>query len=288
MAKIHKGRIKEQGIAYPTNRWEVFFDLCFHRFFFLVKLSLLSGLFFLPLAVLHCYFWSLEAIDPSQEGASQLLISLHLWQYLLQIPALLIASLGVVGGLAVTKKLVWAEMSFLGHDFFAGIKNGWKLGLGTFAGVGLSSAVLYFGLAYGTAQKGFLSYLCAGASILQFLFVIWETFFVLTQNQIYSLSIGGYFANGWRLVFKEFPVNLFFFVLLAAPLSVFFFFDNLLVWMGGFAFLLFFGLSYAFLVIVLWNNYVYDKYLNKEFYPTIVDKGIHRVSKDSLSEKKPK
>ena len=273
---IFRSNPAKKPISFPKNRFEVFFDLFFHRFGTLLLISLLTSVFFLPLFVLHSYAFSLTMIDSSTEEAVRYIYNVRFWEYILNIPAIMIASLGVAASVHVIRKLAHAEMVFIGHDFKDGMRRNWHIGLWNGFVLGISSALLLYGLEYAKADSFFLTAIINGASVLQFVIVSIASLYNYAGCDTYDLSLGKLILNSLLFLVKELPINIAYLLLMVAPLSVCFFFSNLYVWLIGFLIVALIGISYSLLIMTLFVDYSFDKHINKTNYPEIVDKGVWR------------
>ena len=260
----------------PRNRKEVFFDLLAHRKMTLFALSCYVFMFFIPLAVDLIYFNFLESAAIIAEKY-EYLFSLFFYSMLIMLPCMMIGFLGLVGGFYVVKKLVWQEGISLASDFFQGIKENWKHALIN----GAIFGVVLFGLVVGGSF--FIIYApttpvwCGiGIGALILLFLLFGMVIALNFAQCV------YYENGYGVTLKN---SFAFLGLLNWKVLVIF-----LVSTGGVVTLALFNLLtlsiglflFAILnsvVIVLYTliaHTAFDKYINQEHYPDMVNKCLYK------------
>ena len=101
----------------PDTRLELLKDTLRYRFLDVVLLSILTGLFFLPLILWIVVATSLGLLDSSS-------IASVLLTYGIAILGFMIAGFGLGGTFYVCKKMAWGEGGMLGADFLEGtVKN---------------------------------------------------------------------------------------------------------------------------------------------------------------------
>ena len=130
----------------PTSRWALFWDIFKGRFGKMILINLLVFVTFLPLiAILVWRNLSVAAQGmagpfgaglgvgypalPNVTGAAEaMVLNADLLFYGLLIPAMVLAGLGISGGMYIIRNLLWTEGIFVANDFARGIKrNFWNV-----------------------------------------------------------------------------------------------------------------------------------------------------------------
>lgn len=280
--KKEEKHITDQDVkqTLPTNRKEVFFDLLRNRKMFLFALSCYTFMFFIPLAVDLIYFNFLESMAISAEKY-QYLFSLIFYSMIIMLPCMVIGFIGLAGAFYVAKHLVWQDGISLASDFFKGIKENWKHALINGAIFGL----VLFGLVVGGSFMLIYADVHAvvrgigiGALIVLFLVFGMVTALNFTQGVYYENSFGVTLKNSFS-----------FLGLLNWKVLVIYLLSNgVVVTLGLFNFLtLVIGLllfavlnSVVIVLYTLISHSAFDKYINQEHYPHMVNKGLYKVSQD--------
>ena len=276
--KKQEKHITDQDVkqSLPTTRKEVFFDLLKYRKMSLFALSCYTFMFFIPLAVDLFYFNYLESMAIIAEKY-EYLFSLIFYSMLIMLPCMVIGFIGFAGAFYTAKRIVWQEGISLASDFFKGIKENWKHALIN----GVVFGLVLFGLVVGG------SYLLIYAPItpvvrgigLGALIVVFMLFgMVIALNFTQDV----YQENGYGVTLK----NSFSFLGLLnwKILLVFLFSTGVVVTLALFNLItLVIGLIlFAFTnsaVIILYtliSHSAFDKYINKEHYPDMVNKGLYK------------
>ena len=278
--KKQEKHITDQDVkqSLPTTRKEVFFDLLKYRKMNLFALSCYTFMFFIPLAIDLFYFNYLESMAIIAEKY-EYLFSLIFYSMLIMFPCMVIGFIGLAGAFYTAKRMVWQEGISLASDFFKGIKENWKHALIN----GVIFGLVLFGLVIGgsylliyTPVTPVVRGIGLGALIL----------FFLVFGMVISLNFTQcvYYENGYGVTLK----NSFSFLGLLnwKILLVFLFSTGVVVTLGLFNLLtLAIGLIlFAFtnsVVIILYtliSHAAFDKYINKEHYPEMVNKGLYNTN----------
>ena len=264
----------------PTNRKEVFFDLLRNRKMFLFALSCYTFMFFIPLAVDLIYFNFLESMAISAEKF-EYLFSLIFYSMLIMLPCMVIGFIGLAGAFYTAKKLVWQEGVSLASDFFKGIKENWKHALinGVIFGLVLFGLIIggSFMLIYADVHAVARG-IAIGALIVLFLIFGMVTVLNFTQGVYYENSFGVTLKNSFSFLG----------LLNWKVLVIYLLSTGVVVTLGLFNFLtlvigllLFAVLSSVVIVLyTLISHSAFDKYINQEHYPDMVNKGLYKVSQD--------
>lgn len=274
--KVAKTDFSEQNL--PHNRKEVFFD-CVKLYW---QKLLLLGLIMLACAV---PLLTVSAVcDTVQQGLSRQLEDgvidkvayngqtawLRFAEALIDIPCYVIVCVGLSGTVRVTRQMIWAEPLFFANDFADGVKQN----LPTFCLSGLATGLIKVYLAFAESSGGgLLSYLPAGVVTIV---VLPTTLWMMSASTIYNIKLGKNISNAFVLYIKT-PFVTWLFIALFLSVAV-------LKLIGLVAvrciFLAVFVVVMLPIFMLLWQlvSYSYfDKFINKQAYPEIVDKGIWRL-----------
>ena len=278
--KKQEKHITDQDVkqSLPTTRKEVFFDLLKYRKMNLFALSCYTFMFFIPLAIDLFYFNYLESMAIVAEKY-EYLFSLIFYSMLIMLPCMVIGFIGLAGAFYTAKRMVWQEGISLASDFFRGIKENWKHAL--------INGVIFGLVLFGSVVGG--SYLLIYAPVTPVVRGIGLgalILFFLVFGMVISLNFTQcvYYENGYGVTLK----NSFSFLGLLnwKILLVFLFSTGVVVTLGLFNLLtLAIGLIlFAFtnsVVIILYtliSHAAFDKYINKEHYPEMVNKGLYNTN----------
>ena len=264
----------------PHNRKEVFFDLLRNRKMTLFALSCYTFMFFIPLAVDLIYFNFVESMAISAEKF-EYLFSLIFYSMLIMLPCMVIGFIGLAGAFYTAKKLVWQEGVSLASDFFKGIKENWKHALinGAIFGLVLFGLIIggSFMLIYADVHA-VVRGIAIGALIVLFLIFGMVTVLNFTQGVYYENSFGVTLKNSFSFLG----------LLNWKVLVIYLLSTGVVVTLGLFNFLtLVIGLllfavlnSVVIVLYTLISHSAFDKYINQEHYPDMVNKGLYKVSQD--------
>lgn len=262
----------------PHNRREVLFD-CIKLYW---QKLLLLGLILLACAV---PLLAVSAVcDTVQQGLLQQLSDgvidkvayngqvawLRLVEALIDIPCYVIVCVGLSGTVRVTRQMIWAEPLFFANDFADGIKQNWL----TFCLCGFTISLLNVYIAFAESSGGgFFAYLPLGVVAIV---VLPTALWMMAASSVYNIGIGKNTTNSFVLYIKT-PFVTWLFVALFASVVMF----DLI------GFVAVRCICVAVFVVVLlpvftllWQLVCYsyfDKFINKQAYPEIVDKGIWRM-----------
>ena len=274
--KVAKTDFSERNL--PHNRKEVFFD-CVKLYW---QKLLLLGLIMLACAV---PLLTVSAVcDTVQQGLSRQLEDgvidkvayngqtawLRFAEALIDIPCYVIVCVGLSGTVRVTRQMIWAEPLFFANDFADGIKQNWL----TFCLCGFLVSLLNVYLAFAESSGGGLpAYLPLGVVTIV---VLPTALWMMAASSVYNIGIGKNITNSFVLYIKT-PFVTWLFVALFASVAI----PGLI----GFVALRCIFLAVFIVVllpafVMLWqlvSNSYFDKFINSQAYPEIVDKGIWRL-----------
>ena len=264
----------------PTNRKEVFFDLLKYRKMNLFALSCYTFMFFIPLAVDLIYFNFLESRAIAAEK-NEYLFSLLFYSMLIMLPCMIIGFIGLAGGFYVAKRMVWQEGISLASDFFKGIKENWKhavingviFGLTLFALI-VGGSYLIMNVPVHPVVKG----IGIGALVLVFSLFSMVIALNFTQGVYYENSYGVTLKNSFSFLGLLNWRVLLIYLLSTASVVVLGLFNLLTLAIGLFLFAVL--NSVVIILYTLISHSAFDKYINKEHYPEMVNKGLYKVNQD--------
>ena len=276
--KKQEKHITDQDVkqSLPTTRKEVFFDLLKYRKMSLFALSCYTFMFFIPLAVDLFYFNYLESMAIIAEKY-EYLFSLIFYSMLIMLPCMVIGFIGFAGAFYTAKRIVWQEGISLASDFFKGIKENWKHALIN----GVIFGLVLFGLVVGGSYLLIYAPITPvvrgiGLGALILVFMLFGMVIALNFTQ------DVYYENGYGVTLK----NSFSFLGLLnwKILLVFLFSTGVVVTLGLFNLvtlaigLILFAFTNSVVIILytLISHSAFDKYINKEHYPDMVNKGLYK------------
>ena len=275
--KEEKHMTEDEALRYlPHNRKEVFFDLLKHRKMTLFALSCYVFMFFIPLAIDLIVFNFLEA-GALMNDKDEYLFSLVFYSMLIMLPCMMVGFIGFAGGFYVLKKLVWQEGVNLAVDFFNGVKDGFK-------------HALINGFIFGVALFGFIvggSYLiilaptspvwCGigiGALSLVLIMLGMVICLFFTQDVYYTNPYFATFKNAFSFLgLLNWKVFLIF--LLSSGAVIIMGCINMVTLMVGLFLFAFFN-AIPITLYTLISHAAFDKYINQEHYPEMVNKGLYK------------
>lgn len=270
----------------PKNRVELFFDCIRQRPWVLLRLGLLSFVFLLPLLAagvfVDLYEYAVfvqyaEGLLTEAETASRI-YSLYLYNILFSAVGYGIAGVAMGGVMNVIRQLVWGEGVFFFSDFIDGVKKNGLCYLITFLLSGSLVGMIRFTVAVGGFN--FWCFLIADVALLFFLPL---AFYVLAQSLVYREKYIGYWRNGIYLYGKTILKTLAALIVAAIPLAV-----SAVRWIIV-RYILLAVESVLVLPLVgtglfLFSCNVFDRWINMQNYPELVDKGLYRNREKNQSE----
>ena len=269
----------------PKNRWEVFGDCLKERFLLFLSMGVVLLLFALPLFfvtilsdnTMGALYSAYINGEHSQEEFYALVQSANSLYALFFISCYIVLAVGIAGVMQVIRQLVWGEGIFFMQDLIEGIKSN---GLNYASIAFLSGLAAYLINTFLPIQSN--GFLIAVPIVLSFVFLP-PIGFMISQIVIYKNPFFKYLINGFMLYIKTVPTTLPFLLLFMIPA---FLGLNLIPLIVKYVILFVFFLLLAPMLLTGWFLYccsVFDKLINKEFYPEIYDKGVYR---NEVEEKK--
>ncbi len=271
--KLFKRKIKTNDFLeeeLPSSRPALFGDILKNEF---RKLFFVSGaliVFALPFLAAHFFLdYELIALESAEESSS--------WPhylFLLLNPFLTsIFGIGLAGSLRIIKRLCYMDPVFLWDDFKKGVRQNVRQCLLFSFLIGLFFSICY--LFRVNNPSSLLSNIPLGVFAL---IVFPCLMFAYPVIGTYSTKASETFSLSFRLYPKAFLTNL---IPLFAFLSAYFFelIPDLVLKYALILLYLLLVSPLLFLGFFLYSSYLFDKFINKEKYPELVDRGIRRRNK---------
>ncbi len=290
ITRILEGKEKSEEYArstLPTNRWQLFWDIFKGNFSKMVKVNLLVFLFCIP-TILVIFFSSvmddgngimypfganLGVGYPSLPDLAGVSESIHMQSEIMMFGgiaiSMLIASVGISGGMYVVRNMVWTEGIFVANDFWKGVKKNYKVALLStlfFCLVLLLGKFLInmtdFTLAVsevGKARKIWLT-ISKVFSIGLIVFAAFMAFWMLALGLNYEQKAFTLIKNSVLMSIGMFPQTVFFGVIALLPFLLFMLGNFFMI--VSVIILILFGFSFALLVWINFSQWSFDKFIN--------------------------
>ena len=310
VARLLEGKERSEEYArstLPTNRWQLFWDIFKGNFGKIVKVNLLTLLFFVPLLfVVIMYFMMLNSSGyvypfganlgvgypaaPNQQGIAEMLVLQNgLFLYIGMLVTSFIAAIGLAGGLYVARNMIWTEGVFVANDFWRGIKLNYKNALQST----LFFSVLFFlfntvinsidfSLAVGGLSEAQIV-LMNVSKIISYIFMaltVMMSFWMLALGVNYELKFFMLVRNAFIVTIATVFQTVFFIALALIPYLILLIGGSLFLVVGILMFLLF-AFAYTLLVWLDFAQWIFDKYINPRIEGAKVGRGI--FNKDGSS-----
>ena len=313
ITRLIEGKEKSEEYArstLPTNRWQLFWDIFKGNFGKMVKVNLLTLIFFIPLiAVVIFYLMLVESngiiypfganlgvgypAAPMQQGVAELLAVQN--SFVLYIGLILtgiIAAIGLSGGMYVVRNMVWTEGIFVTNDFWRGIKLNYKNALQTsmfFTLVLTLSMTLInfseFSLAIAdvsTAQEVWFN-ISETFSYVLIVVVGLMSFWMIALGVNYEQKFFVLMKNSFLIMLGTLPQTIFFGAIALLPFILFLFGGSFFM-MLAIVFVILFSFSFVLLVWLDFAQWVFDKYINPKIEGARVGRGIYNKDGSSSLE----
>lgn len=263
----------------PSNRKEVFFDIFKNRFRYLIRCGLFLFLTAIPFLII-CLFktYSLAGIlsDYTANMMSQTEYETAIQTYsfifdLLIVLSSFILSIGISGMSRVIRQLAYLEPLFFGKDFGDGIKMNYKQ-----ICVHVMLLTIIYMLSDISSKANMNVVVMNYIPMVIFLFIIIPLFlYCLSQTNVYIMPVFKAIKNSMLLLFKSVPVCVLF-CLVIFGFTFLNYIPNFNISVIIYVLVIVFIVPMYYLAWFLYSSYVFDKHINKQYYPEIVDKGIVR------------
>ncbi len=303
ITRLLEGKEKREEYArstLPTNRWGLFWDVFKGNFGKIVKINLLTLLFFIPLiaiiiissminesnGIIYPFASTMGVGYPfySTTGLSEMLtLQTDLFTFFAIVISMFIAAVGVSGGMYVIRNMIWTEGVFVANDFWRGVKLNYKNALQT---------TLFFTLVLTLCQtlinfSNFTLVISNTSGFQRVLFNISEAFsyvliVVAAMMSMWMIALGVNYEqkfftllkNSFFVMLGTLPQTVFFGALALLPF-IFFLFGGSFFMMLGIVFLILFSFSWVLLLWLDFAQWVFDKYINPKIEGARVGRGIY-------------
>lgn len=309
ITRLLEGKEKSEEYArstLPTNRWQLFWDIFKGNLGKLVKVNLLTVIFFIPLfaVLIMCSIVSqtsgqiypfganvgigYPAFPMLQGQAENLAMQNNFVLYLGIFITSAAAAVGLSGGMYVIRNMVWTEGIFVTNDFWRGVKTNFKNALQTalfFTGVlflcrmMIDVSELSIASGAGKAQTVWLR-ISQGASYVFITMAAMMSLWMIALGVNYNMSFFVLFRNAFFMAIGTFPQTIFFGVLALWPFALLMFGGSFFL-VIAIILLMLLSLSYALLVWLDFAQWVFDKFINPKIEGAKVGRGIY--NKDGTS-----
>lgn len=271
---------KSEKYGLPHNRWQVFGDRVKTHFGKFLLCGLILLIFALPLFAVRMYAdmsvatlydkYKQELLTAEQYNGAVATVTLV--ASALNVVGFLVLAVGLSGVVRQVRRMAWSEPLEFWRDFAVGIKQNVGRYLIVFFVLGLLNA---FDSVVMQTRDDVLSYI----PLCLYVFVVFPIeLHMLVQVAVYNHKFGDIFATSAFVCVKTLPVSILF--------SVLFMSYGLFDMVSSFAvrYVCKFVFVLALPIGVLgWFLYVcsaLDKYVNKQSYPQLVDKGVWRLQNE--------
>lgn len=309
MTRLLEGKEKSEEYArstLPTNRWQLFWDIFKGNFGKIVKVNLLTVLFFIPLIAIIVIYLSMAESDsmfygfsanlgagypsaPFLSGIAEFRTMINgTFLYVGVFVSSFVAAIGLAGGMYVVRNMVWTEGIFVTNDFWRGIKLNYKNAMQAavffsviflFTGTLINSAEFYITAGLSQAETVWMR-ISQGTSYVLLVLAILMSLWMLALGVNYEMKFFTLIKNSFLLTVSTIFHSVFFAVLAAIPFALCFIPQGLIIFIAVTVILLF-GVAYTLLVWLNFAQWVFDKYLNPKIAGAKVGRGIY--NKDATS-----
>ncbi len=269
----------------PTNRFGLFWDILKGRFWRLIITNLLVLVTFLPLIAVLVFRWLMigsqglagpfggglgvgyPAIPNILGAAEEMVFGTDLLFFGLLIPAMVIAGLGISGGMYIIRNMLWTEGIFVANDFARGIKrNYWNV----LEAVLIFSVLLFLAkttgnladwlVARGAPNAGWM----IASKVIGYIFVALSILICLWMISLgvnYKQGPWQLFRNAVVMTFGTFPQTIFFAACALWPFFLTIFASGILMAIG-LGLMVFLSFAYAMLVWMDYCQWAFDRFVN--------------------------
>lgn len=259
----------------PHNRWQVFTDRLQTHFGKFILLGLLLLLFALPLFAVR-FFTDLmisslqESFNSAQITEQQFVDTvktIQLFSSLANVVGYVIFGIGVMGVLRHVRKMAWSEPTSFWYDFGIGIKQNLG-GLWCFLAIGVLNAFA------SVCMQNYTDVVAVIPFCLQVFVLFPIILHIVVQLSIYNHKTWDLITTSAFIYVKTVPLSIVFSLLFTSY--------GLFDLISSFAVKYLLKMAFVILLpIAMLGWFLYccsalDKYVNRQSYPQIVDKGIWR------------
>lgn len=273
----------------PKTRKKQFLYLIKTRLQKLFYINLLILLFAIPLMLWHtlCLTYSFSFGEITVHNIAEYIYFVLYYKSIPNILLVIIAFLGVAGGLHAIRLISWGEPISLPKTFFRGI----KLNIKQFSIIGFVWGVVialydfaFAMLSYAGGDSPFVMGLSFCGLLISAIIMIGISMFMLTLCSTYNIKIITALKNSIVLfvqnIFSAFKTL----CITVLPIAVIFAIGNIYLDLIAQVILGLCGFSYCIMKISLYTNEFYDEYINVKDYPEFYRKGLASLNEDLQSE----
>lgn len=304
IARMLEGKERSEEYArstLPTNRWQLFWDIFKGNFGKMVKINLLTLLFFIPTifviivgllvnennGLIYPFASNLGVgypAAPNQQGVAEYLVfSNEILIYGMILLTTLLSSIGLAGGMYVMRNMVWTEGVFVANDFWRGVKLNYKNALQTSLffciilfltnTMGNMAALTKATVTLTTFEMVMLT-ISEVLSYTMLVIAVLMSFWMIALGVNYKMTFWQMLKNSFLVAIGTLPQSVFFIALALLPFILFLFNVQLFTILAVFIVILF-AISYALLVWLDFAQWVFDKYINPKVAGAKVGRGIY-------------
>lgn len=248
----------------------LFKEILRYRFFDLITCSLCVALFIIPNIIFNIFIES--------SFLNEFYLINYIVVYSLKIICFIIFGLGVSGGLYFMKRLTFGEGASVRTDFFLGIRKNFKMFSLIYFFIGLFYALVKINnaiLSITFSDNMFIMTIFNGINYTFLMLIIIISIFMQTQTILYKATFFQLLKNSIKFLVGNIFKNIGIFLLTMFPFIIIEFIQNSLI---SYVCICFYGLIYfaiALLIINLYSNSVFDKSINKDYFPEMIRKGLN-------------
>lgn len=266
----------------PETRKDVFVGCYKEHFSLLFKIGLLCLAFILPVivSIFMSDFYIITKIEAlqekTQENMAVIYFTADLYFGLIQVFCSILFSVLFAGIVQILRQMLWDEPVFFGDDIKKGIKSNF----------------LRFGIIVLLLSLANYSINLLSVSVLKYILVcilvviilpvlIW----VALQGVYYKLGVTASLRNAVLLYLKSAPVTLLLLVCTVIPFWLITSFISILL--VKYLALIVLAVFYIVPLTMCWLLYgsrIFDKYINKEYYPQLYRKGMKKKDEEKQSQ----
>lgn len=257
----------------PKTRKEVFTQRYKEHFPLLLRLGIFILLFLLPmlLITLMCDVYIISTMEALGELTADTKAAVYYTANvifgLMQVLAFTLFAVLFSGIVQILRQLLWDEPVFFSDDFKKGLKsNGFRYGV---TGAILALIAYYSNLLDGSAVTASLFGL---VPITVLPVAIWMSLYGI----YYKLGILPSIKTAVMLYLKTLPVTLLLLICTVAPFWLVKFISVMLIKYLVYIVLAVFYVVPLTMCWILYASHIFDKYINKEHYPTMYRKGMKK------------
>lgn len=266
--------MNQEDIRLPRNRKDLFIKLIKKNPSMIINLSLMMVIFSLPLIFTYGLLYTSLITLPEGSNLNDA-TNLIFFFGLFSILGFIIFYIGQGALYYVNKKIVWNEPYVYKKHFMKGIKEQFKTSalIGSLTGIIVNTtlwgSLVLLSFAF---SNEIIFFIALGSLLVVLLLTLIISQFILSQSVVYELSFISLFKNSLILTILKIGKSLLVF-LLTYLLIIGFMIINTITFMIG---LVLYVLLNELIVLTwtLFTHQVFDDYINKENYPTYVNKGL--------------